>query len=82
MTQTTTPPRDPLAGDPAEAAIRSMVETIVREARPHPLAVILFGARARRPSPHQRRRFSHRPTRPGVTERDTRGKVRASLGSK
>ena len=45
--------RDPLAGDPAEAAIRGMVETIVREARPRPLAVILFGSRAR---------GDHRPT--------------------
>ncbi len=56
MTQTTdatAPARDPLAGDPAEAAIRGMVETIVREARPRPLAVILFGSRAR---------GTHRPT--------------------
>lgn len=57
MTQTqawtTTPARDPLTGDPAEAAIRGMVETIVREARPRPLAVILFGSRAR---------GDHRPT--------------------
>ncbi len=53
MTWTTTPTRDPLAGDPAEAAIRGMVATIVREARPRPLAVILFGSRAR---------GDHRPT--------------------
>jgi len=55
MTQarTTTTARDPLTGDPAEAAIRGMVETIVREARPRPLAVILFGSRAR---------GTHRPT--------------------
>lgn len=50
---TPTPARDPLAGDPAEAAIRSMVATIVREARPRALAVILFGSRAR---------GTHRPT--------------------
>ncbi len=47
MTTTpTVPAHDPLAGDPAEAAIRGMVETIVREARPRALAVILFGSRA------------------------------------
>jgi len=50
MTRTTTPTtptRDPLAGDPAEAAIRGMVATIVRETQPRPLSVILFGSRAR-----------------------------------
>ncbi len=47
------PARDPLAGDPAEGIIRGMVETIVREARPRALAVILFGSRAR---------GTHRPT--------------------
>ncbi len=46
-TTPTIPARDPLAGDPAEAVIRGMVETIVREARPRALAVILFGSRAR-----------------------------------
>jgi predicted nucleotidyltransferase len=52
-TTSTTSTRDPLAGDPAEGIIRGMVETIVREARPRPLAVILFGSRAR---------GDHRPT--------------------
>ena len=33
-TTPTIPARDPLAGDPAEAAIRGMVETIVRGAQP------------------------------------------------
>lgn len=50
MAQTTTPmsaARDPLVGDPAEGMIRGMVETIVREAWPRALAVILFGSRAR-----------------------------------
>ncbi len=45
-TTPTIPTRDPLTGDPAEGIIRGMVETIVREARPRPLAVILFGSRA------------------------------------
>jgi len=52
-TTSTTSTRDPLAGDPAEGIIRGMVETIVREARPRALAVILFGSRAR---------GTHRPT--------------------
>lgn len=52
-TTPTIPDHDPLTGDPAEAAIRRMVETIVRQARPRPLAVILFGSRAR---------GDHRPT--------------------
>jgi len=60
MTATpTAPARDPLAGDPAEALIRGMVATIVREA--HPLAVILFGSRAWRPPPPERRRPARRP---------------------
>jgi len=50
MTTTpTAPARDPLAGDPAEALIRGMVATIVREA--HPLAVILFGSRVATTAP-------------------------------
>jgi predicted nucleotidyltransferase len=44
---------DPLAGDPSATIIWDMVETIVREAHPPPLAVILFGSRAQR---------THRPT--------------------
>ncbi len=38
---------DPLAGDPSAGAIRGMVATIVREANPSPLAVLLFGSRGR-----------------------------------
>ncbi len=51
MTQAATPTCDPLAGDPAAEIIQGMVTAIVREA--HPLAVILFGSRAR---------GDHRPT--------------------
>ena len=52
MTRTTTPTtRNPLVGDPAEAAIRGMVATIVREARPRPLAVILCGSRGATTAP-------------------------------
>jgi predicted nucleotidyltransferase len=52
-TTPTTQTRNPLAGDSAEGIIRGMVETIVREARPRALAVILFGSRAH---------GDHRPT--------------------
>lgn len=50
------PTRNPLAGDPAATLVWAMVERIVRDARPHPLAVILFGSRAWGLSPYQRRR--------------------------
>jgi len=46
MTTTpTAPARDPLAGDPDAATIRAIVAAIVDMV--HPLAVILFGSRAR-----------------------------------
>ncbi len=58
MTTTpTAPARDPLAGDPDAATIRAIVAAIVDTIRAivaaivdtvHPLAVILFGSRARR----------------------------------
>lgn len=50
------PARGPLAGDPAAALVWAMVERIAREARPHPLAVILFGSRARGLPAYKRRR--------------------------
>lgn len=53
MAQATHAARSPRAGDPDEAALRALVTTIVRQARPRPLAVILFGSRAR---------GDHRPT--------------------
>jgi len=70
------PTRDPLTGDPAEGTIRGMVATIAREARP--LAVILFGSRAR---------GDHRPTSdvdllvvlPAIPADVTRRQVRAAL---
>jgi predicted nucleotidyltransferase len=45
MTQRARLTRDPHAGD--EAAIRALVTIIVQQAHPRPLAVILFGSRAR-----------------------------------
>ncbi len=45
MTRTTGLARGPHTGD--EAAIRALVTTIVEQAHPRPLAVILFGSRAR-----------------------------------
>lgn len=47
MTQTTMATNEWRAGDPDAAAIHALVTTIVRQARPRPLAVILFGSRAR-----------------------------------
>lgn len=47
MTQTTLATREWRAGDPDAVAIDALVTTIVRQARPRPLAVILFGSRAR-----------------------------------
>lgn len=47
MTQTTPVARGWRADDPDEAAIHALVTTIVRQAHPCPLAVILFGSRAR-----------------------------------
>jgi predicted nucleotidyltransferase len=53
MTPATHAANAPRAGDPDEATLGAVVATIVQQTRPRPLAVILFGSRAR---------GDHRPT--------------------